>query len=53
MERGAVRVMQLIPESLECTETYKTPDAFNYMDFMAQVSCYVKQKLVWGYLLVS
>jgi hypothetical protein len=41
LERGAVSVMQLIPESLECTETCETPDAMEYMDYVAQVSRYV------------
>jgi hypothetical protein len=53
LERGAVRVMQLIPESLECTETCETPNAMDYMDYVARVSRCVVSMLAWGYLQVS
>jgi hypothetical protein len=37
MDRGAVRMTQLTPESLECTETYETPDEMQYTGFRIQV----------------
>lgn len=36
VERAAVRVMQLEPESLECSETCETPDAMDCMDYVSQ-----------------
>ncbi|KAF6263721.1 hypothetical protein COO60DRAFT_340380 [Scenedesmus sp. NREL 46B-D3] len=38
MKEGAVRVMQLIPESLECTETCETPDAMDFSTYVTQDS---------------
>ncbi|KAF6253406.1 hypothetical protein COO60DRAFT_1643159 [Scenedesmus sp. NREL 46B-D3] len=46
MKEAAVRVMQLIPESLECTETCETPDAMDFSTYVTQVSCYVQSVLV-------